>query len=105
MSLSVPSYPNPYSTTPLPAAYAWIETVSLDYANGSGSLVVRVNADAASYALPPIDRVFITMGQGGFPDFTTVMQATASLDQAQTRDYLYQQLQALPQFANSQLVP
>lgn len=85
MSLSVPIYPNQYSTTPLENAYVWINAINLDLVRRTGSLGVFVNVDAASASagLDPIDAFGVTLGEvqtdgTTFPTLTDILTSAAT---------------------------
>lgn len=65
--LSIPSYPNPYATTPITNAVGWISFLALDFSTPvpSGRVVLNVNADAqgATQYKPPIVQKSYSLGQ------------------------------------------
>lgn len=122
MSLQVPSYPDPTSTTPVTNAYAWIASLAIDFVSGAGRVTVWVNRNAASAsaALPPVATLDYGLGQvitpasGStpavtFPTLTQLLTSAATIQAANPssapfdsiRAAVYQALQALPQFAGS----
>jgi hypothetical protein len=106
VSLSVPSYPSPFATAPLEGAYGWIGFLAVDFASGTGRLVVNVHPSGADALAgkPPIDQPGITLGQDGFPDLATVLADNAEHFGA-IRQYLFDRLKDLPAFAGATDVP
>lgn len=114
MSLQVPSYPNPYSETPLTDAYAWFSFLAIDFRTGSSRVVLDINhdADAAAKLFRPVDRVELINGQELAPGvfwttFQELMQDPAFAAAFETiRARLYAEVVARhPAFAEAIEVP
>jgi hypothetical protein len=114
MSLQLPSYPDPTSTTPAADAYVWITSLSIDFGSGTGVVTVAVNRDAASAAalLPPLARVAVGLGSTPATSPYQLQSLTADMADptfaaafATIRETLYTQLMTLAPFAGATEVP
>lgn len=120
MSLEMKDYTPPFSSTPVPAAYAWIVDLHLNFQGATGSLNVGINYSAADAAagLPTIATVPIRLGQPiapgvTFPTLVELLTAAAAAQQANPaldpfgaiREALYRSLLTLPAFAGATEVP
>jgi hypothetical protein len=65
MALTITTFNNPYSTTPLNNAYVWITFQAIDFFDGTGRIQVAVNSDEASAnaGLPPIFSFSVALGE------------------------------------------
>jgi hypothetical protein len=63
MAIQISSYPSPYSATPLINAYGWITGLSLNLAEGIGSVTLAVNPSQADDGKPPIASITVRLGQ------------------------------------------
>lgn len=123
MSLQIPSYPDPTSTTPIANAYAWISNLVLDFransGQGGGSMMIGVNRSAADAAalMPAVAGVAVSLGQmlvpatGNTPAVTYPTFAELMSDPefaaafATIRAKLYTPLLSAPAFAGATEVP
>jgi len=123
MSLQIENYPDPTSVTPISAAYAWINSLTLDFransGQGAGSIMVGVNRSAADAAalLPAVVGVPVQLGQTLVPAngdtpavvFPTFAELLADPEFAAAfstvRAKLYTALLAVPAFASAIQVP
>ena len=86
MALSTPTFPNPYSSTPLTNAYAWLAFLALDLSAGQGRVAFNVHPSEADWSKPPMGQLSITLGQdlnppavGGPPPPPAVFPTLAEL--------------------------
>lgn len=86
MALSIPTFPNPYSSTPLANAYAWLAFIALDLSTGQGRVAFNVHPSAEDWSKPPLGQLSITLGQdlnppaaGGPPPPPAVFPTLAEL--------------------------
>lgn len=114
MSLSVPNYPGPYATTPIPAAYVWIPWMVCDFKNGTERIKAAVHPDAASAdaGLAPIETIDVVPGEPlvdgtSFRSLSAIMAVDPQFAQAfgYIRGVLYADLAKLPRFAGATEVP
>ncbi len=63
MALGIPSYPSPFSSTPITGAYAWLSFIALDLFSGQGRVVFNVNFAETDWSKPPVDQVSVSLGQ------------------------------------------
>lgn len=66
-SVTIPNYDSPFSTTPVPDAYGWIDEVILDNAAYAGWVSVRIYTSESDYQAgkQPIDRLRFVLGDPG----------------------------------------
>lgn len=87
MYITIPSYPNPYSTRPITDAVGFIGISNFDHFQGNGRLVLAIYPDAASaqadlppiatreYVIPAVDPVAdpnVTDPKFGLPSLKTI---------------------------------
>jgi len=108
MAMNIPSFPIPYSSTPIGNAYAWLSFFSIDLFAGRGRVVYNVNPTSGDWDKSPVGQISVSLGQeiDGGEHYPTLAELMADPEFAAAYNVigakLYQHAaERLPVFAGS----